>query len=284
MRHAVAATLLALGALPALLSCDSPSGSSEPGAPARVEIVSGDAQTDTVAQQLPQPLVVRVVDDAGRPVPGQVVNFVVVSGGGSVAVGSSTTSAEGTAQDRWTLGTAAADSQRVEVRTIDNATGTIVVSPRFRATAVAGPPSSLARAEGDDQQGTVGDPLPAPVAVRVADAHGNPVPGATVTWTVAAGGGSTSAPTSQTDANGVARVAWTLGNAPGTYFLNASVPGVASPATFSARAAAGGVAAVRIQPDSARLASIGQAAQLQAAATDRFGNALPAAIAWTSLD
>ena len=41
---------------------------------------------------------------------------------------------------------------------------------------------------------------------------------AVVAWTVVSGGGSVSAPTSLTDANGNASVTWTLGPAVGTRF------------------------------------------------------------------
>lgn len=58
----------------------------EQGEPSIFEIVAGDAQVDTVNQQLPTPLTVRVTDDAGTPVQGINVNFAVLEGGGSVDV------------------------------------------------------------------------------------------------------------------------------------------------------------------------------------------------------
>src|SRR5688572_14226170 len=105
-----------------------------------LEIAGGDEQIGEVAQPLPDPLVVRVRDQAGRPVPGLVVNFVVVKGGGSVFAGSASTTAEGVAQERWTLGQSTRDSQQVEVRAVDGVTGEPQVYATFTATPRAGPP------------------------------------------------------------------------------------------------------------------------------------------------
>jgi len=79
---------IALGTIVSSLvlgSCgDSTSPDDTPGPAASFVIVSGDQQEDTVGQELPQPLVARISDAAGRAVPGAVVSFVVMSGGGSV--------------------------------------------------------------------------------------------------------------------------------------------------------------------------------------------------------
>src|ERR1700752_2153934 len=64
--------------------------------------VSGDLQTDTVAQTLPQPIVIQARDAAAHPVAGATVPFAV--GSGSVGTASVTTDAAGQAQTIWTLG------------------------------------------------------------------------------------------------------------------------------------------------------------------------------------
>ncbi len=58
----------------------------ELGTPSRFEVAAGDAQVDTVSQELPTPITVRVTDDAGSPIQGINVNFAVIAGGGSVDV------------------------------------------------------------------------------------------------------------------------------------------------------------------------------------------------------
>src|SRR5207248_3254672 len=62
--------ILPLGAF--LIAChkDSKTGPKS-GVPTAVQVVSGDAQVGTVAQVLANPIVVRVLDAAGKPVQGQ---------------------------------------------------------------------------------------------------------------------------------------------------------------------------------------------------------------------
>jgi large repetitive protein len=75
--------------------------------------------------------------------------------------------------------------------------------------------------QGNNQSAGAGATLPIAPRVRITDASGNGIANATVTWQVTAGGGSTAAPTSVTDASGYATVAWTLGTALGTNTLQA---------------------------------------------------------------
>jgi NACalpha-BTF3-like transcription factor len=76
-----------------------------PRVPASAVVVSGDGQVARVGTQLAAPLVVRIVDAAGRPVPAAPVTFRVVQGSGTLSSASATTAADGQAQTRWTLGT-----------------------------------------------------------------------------------------------------------------------------------------------------------------------------------
>ena len=55
-----------------------------PAAPGALVKESGDNQTKPVGQQLPQPLVVTLLDKLGNPMPGQIVNFVVAAGSATV--------------------------------------------------------------------------------------------------------------------------------------------------------------------------------------------------------
>ncbi len=66
----------------------------------------------------------------------------------------------------------------------------------------------------DGQTGTVGAPLPRPLAVRVTDATGRPVQGARVTFSIAAGAGDLAGGTTATrlsGPDGIARAAFTAG-------------------------------------------------------------------------
>lgn len=117
-----------------VLSCGS--GGANPGTTAAaLEVVSGNSQTGYVGEELPNALVVRVTGQDGRPVAGQIVNFRVVTGGGTVFGGTEITDADGLAQDRWTLGITLG-AQQLEARAVDSKTGAPLVFATFQATAI----------------------------------------------------------------------------------------------------------------------------------------------------
>src|SRR6185436_19703642 len=122
MRHPARLPVLVVLALAVAYACQSDTTAPDI-VPASLDIVSGQEQTGRVNEELPEPLVVRVVNAAGQPLPGQIINFRVVKGGGSVFAGAASTNAEGQAKERWTLGKSVADSQVVEARAVDPNTG-----------------------------------------------------------------------------------------------------------------------------------------------------------------
>ena len=73
--------------------------------------------------------------------------------------------------------------------------------------------ASIAVVSGDEQRAVAGTTLPEPVVVRVAAASGAPLGGATVTFTTAEGNGTADPAEAVTDAAGLARTVWTLGDA-----------------------------------------------------------------------
>ena len=232
-------TALALALMTgALLSCDSSTEPRTPGQPASLEIVSGHDQVGVVGQELPAPLVVRVEDEAGQPVAGQLVNWVVTSGGGRVFAGSSLTNDEGIAQEWWTLGTSTSEEQTLEVRAVDPTTGERLVFARFTARPRADAPATMTKASDEPAQAPGGQAVSPAPAVHVVDQYGNDVSGATVTFTVTSGGGSVSPANALTDANGIATTTWTLGTTAGANTLTATL-GDLSPITFTTNAVAG---------------------------------------------
>jgi hypothetical protein len=89
------------------------------------------------------------------------------------------------------------------------------------------PPDSVLveKVGGDDQVGETGRELPDPIVVRVLDAEGLGVEGATVAFAVTGGGGTLSASSLVTDSEGIASVLWTLGAPPVKNRARASVGG-----------------------------------------------------------
>lgn len=71
--------------------------------------------------------------------------------------------------------------------------------------------SSVKLLSGNQQSGAVGAALSEILSVKVVDAGGVPVAGATVLWQVRDGGGTINPPASTTSSTGLANVTWTLG-------------------------------------------------------------------------
>ncbi|HEU4629092.1 MAG TPA: hypothetical protein VFS08_05080 [Gemmatimonadaceae bacterium] len=82
------------------------------GPPESIVVHHGNDQTGDMGDQLLLPLQVQVLDAFGNQVPDYDVVFAVVSGGGSVAPGATTTDGNGFAMTAWTLGPQAG-TQRV---------------------------------------------------------------------------------------------------------------------------------------------------------------------------
>lgn len=108
-------------------------------ASASLSVVEGNAQADSIEATLATPVTVRLVDALSAPVPGALVNFVVVEQGcGEPFAGSALTDATGTASERWTLGRAAKECT-MEARAVD-ADGTPRVLTTATATVLPGKP------------------------------------------------------------------------------------------------------------------------------------------------
>lgn len=152
-----------------LIACSSdsttdPDPPEEPGPPADLAIVAGDAQTGTVAAELADTLVGRVVDAGGEAVPGAVVSW---AGDGDVFAAATESGTDGVVRNTWTLGTLAGE-QAIEARWVDPESGDARVLATFTATAEPGP--VVVAYEPDTLWGFVGDTLPVGGS---RDEHGN---------------------------------------------------------------------------------------------------------------
>ena len=94
-------------------------------------------------------------------------------------------------------------------------------------------PFAMEIVSGLDQQRPAGTALAEPFVVVVLDQNGDPVAGATVVFTVTAGGGELSVATVTTDENGRATTTLTLGSQPGANTVVASVADL-DPVTYTA--------------------------------------------------
>lgn len=220
-----AAWMLAVAA--ALAACDGNTGP-ENRPPAAVSPVSPVQQTATAGDSARGPEVI-VEDARERPVAGVTVAFAVTAGGGSVQNATAVTGADGIARaGRWTLGTGA--GANTVTATVQGLAPVV-----FTASGAAGAPATVAIVAGNGQSARGGRAVAVAPSVRVTDAHGNRVAGATVTFAVASGQGAVTGATATTDSAGLAAAGgWTLG-APGANTLRASV-GSLPAATFTATA------------------------------------------------
>jgi len=170
-------------------------------------------QTGIAGAALPTPISVRVFDQFGNPLAGALVNWTILSNGGSVPQASSITDLNGDATIVWTLGTTAGpDTLQASLPSGANAL--------ILATGTAGPFTSLAIVSGDGQNVIAGSTT-APMVVKATDANGNAVAGQTITW-VFTGGGTVSNQTSVTDANGMAQITFVTPITPGPWNVVAS--------------------------------------------------------------
>jgi adhesin/invasin len=239
------------------------------GPPATLSSAATGAARGVAGQALdPAPAVV-VRDAFGNPVAGVTVAFAPVAGGGQVAQPAAVTDTSGVARVGWTLGPAAG------AQSLQAVLGELAVT--IGADAAPGAPAALQVIAGDGQQGTVGQPLAVPPAVRVKDTFGNPVAGAAVQFAVSEGSGQVAGATVVSDSAGTARVsAWTLGTRPGANRLTASTAGT-PPVVFSATAGPGPVASlVRLAGDG-QTATAGTLVLVAPAVTvsDSYGNPVP---------
>ena len=167
-----------------------------------------------------KPLQVQVLDTDNDPVSGVWVTFSVVSestGTAKPETRGGLSDARGLARARFmplTPGTLLVD-----------ATAEGVPPVRFTLTASL-PPARIVKISGDDQQGVVDATLKEPFAVEVLNKNDAPVPGATVRFSVAAGGGRLSATRVLTDSQGRAETQLRLGREWGVSKVEASIPGV----------------------------------------------------------
>jgi hypothetical protein len=184
----------------------------------KITSVSGNSQTQTVGTTLANPFVVQVTDSNNNPVAGMVINWSVMSGGGSLATSSSTTDSTGQTSNVLTLGTAMGNNKAVATVA---ATG---ANALFGAVGTPGAAVAIGPSSGNNQSGTVGTALPNSLAAIITDQYGNPALNTEVDWAVLSGGGSINYAYSLSK-SGIATKALTLGAKPGTNTVSATIKG-----------------------------------------------------------
>ena len=162
----------------------------------------------------------------------------------------------------------------------------VVATPAYAIT--PGPATTLAVVAGDGQTATVGNQYPTPLQIAATDASGNPVPGATVDFTINRTGSNpvvggqfgngTATEADTTGADGtVSSSPVQAGPGAGSYTVTAALPGNVSAQTFNLTETAGPLAQVAVVSGGKQSATVATAfaAPLAASPEDRYGNPLP---------
>jgi hypothetical protein len=190
------------------------------GEPARIEIVGGNEQADTVGQTLENALIILVTDPEKRPVEGVEVAFVAPEGAGLAPNDTVLTGPDGRAAVFYTLPTVSGP-QAIEARAKP-----VVPSPAlttvFNVSAMPDAPTELITDGGDEQDGEVLAPLDDSLRVKAVDRFRNGVGGVEVNWQ--ASDGTVNPVSLPTGADGRAATQRTLGARPGLYRTTAVAP------------------------------------------------------------
>lgn len=210
-----------------------------------VNMVSGGGQSTPASTTFAQPLVAKVVDAYNNPVSGIYVSFLIYGD-------ASTPSAKfASGNINYNGNTDASGLITTSLLTANSNTGSFKVvvfkgavpdpnNPIYYNLIISGPPTEIMLVSGSGQSAMVNTTFAQPLVAKVVDSNSNPVSGTTVTFTAPtsnasgtfAGGATTY--TGTTDASGlITTTAFTANGIGGSYTVDATVNGVASPANFS---------------------------------------------------
>ena len=181
-----------------------------------VSIDSGfEARTAVVGSTIPANVHVAV---NGVPTGGITVTWNVSTSGGTSNPTTSVTDANGFATTQWTLN----DTVRVSTLTaaVVNAS-----SVTLQVTTIGGAATTVAKVTADSVAVVAG--ASTLITVRVKDKAGNPVTGATITWTKS-GGGALTAATTTTGSSGNGQVVFSTDPTPKSYTVTATAGSLGS--------------------------------------------------------
>ena len=211
------------------------------GSPGTITVATGAAQSITVGKSFPVSLTALVKDTGGNPVgAGIAVTFTAPANGagGAFAAGSITATVA-------TNGSGVATAPVFTANTIAGAFVVVGAAPgvatpaRFDLTNLPDAPATLTVSAGSGQTAAITTVFATALAVKIADANGNPIRDVSVAFAAPtsgasgtfAGGGATA--TAKTDTGGIAIApAFTASGVVGAYTVTASITGV-RPASFA---------------------------------------------------
>jgi hypothetical protein len=197
-----------------------------PGLAVSLGHAGGNTQSGTVGTILPKQIIAKAVDQYGNGVTGVSITFSDNSAGGTFSANPVVSNSVGLTAVSYTLPT---KSQTITVTASSPGLGAITNSE----TALAGPAAGISVLSGSNQTGPPSTVLTNSLVAQVTDQYGNPVPNISVIFSDGGGKGSFSGDPVVTGFLGKAKVFYTTSATKGQVTINATVGGVAAPATFT---------------------------------------------------
>lgn len=254
------------------------------GAAASIVATSGSGQTASISTAFAAPLVATVKDQYGNAVNGASVTFTIVSSGGAggtFAGGGTTNTVTTNSSGAATSSTITANGTKGSYSATASVSG-VSTPATFTLTNAAGAAASIvASSSSTPQSATVNTAFGSALIVTVKDSGGNPVSGATVTFTAPSTGasgsfaGSGAVDTVTTNASGVATsTTFTANTTAGSYSVTAATGSVST--TFALTNKPGAVASVSASSGSGQSAIVNTAyaSPLKAVVKDTYGNTI----------
>ncbi len=255
-----------------------------PGSASSITITSGSGQSATINNAFAAPFVVTVKDAFNNAVNGAAVTFTApTSGASGTFTGVSKTNTVNTnASGIATSATFTANST-VGTYTVQASVPGVSNTVTFSVSNVSGTAASIAVTSGTPQSVAVTKPFSQPLVVVVKDSGGNPVGGASVTFTAPSSGpsgtfaGGSNTITVTTDTSGAATSGtFTANTLAGSYNVTARTSGVASSASFALTNTPGPIGSIIVVSGSNQSAKINTAFAnpLKAVVKDANGNTI----------
>jgi adhesin/invasin len=210
---------------------------SMPGAPAAVQIVSGNNQVEPIGQML-SPLVAKLVDASGNAVQGQTMAWSVVpAGAASLVNGSLVTDNNGEVSTTVSLGSLAIAGVTITCALNSNAN----IAATFHET-VPNALTAMNKISGDNQTAPAGTDFANPLVVQLVNSSG-PAEGFIVRYQ-STGPVLLDGTAADTDANGDASITVTAGSTTGTATVTATAGALSKTFTLTVTAAPPGQPAI----------------------------------------
>jgi len=183
-------------------------------------VTGGNNQSGTVSTTLPVPLGLHAADSyTGTVRAGVSVSCKDNGASGKFSNPAGVTDANGDFSTTYTL-----PNKAQVVNITCKAKG--FASAFFTETATLDAAKTMQKVSGNNQTAPVNTQLPAPLVVRVVDAHNNPVAGVSVTFSDGGIGGSFSNPTGTSDSSGLVQTNYTTPPTAGSYKLTVKSSGL----------------------------------------------------------